>query len=653
MTTTGPEAPEVSGLAGRLESRLREEVLRRLGREVDVEVALLGVRDELARPSLREPRTDRRPVMPVHLYGRTAILGPYRPPAGHDAPACGHCLARRWQSVRPRQVREALERGGRTHAVGESPYLTPFAVDAMTELVVRAAGRAESERAGLDEVWLLDLESLRVYAFPLLPDPECPVCGRLAPDTEEGAALALEPVPKRSAQVFRDRSVHDYDLPVDALVNPVCGALGLSVVRELDSPTTASTFGKMETRTGTYLHEAFWGGHADSYGDSVRVGLLEGLERYAGMRSRAKAVGTTASLDDLRAKEIRALDPRDCGLYSDELYESYGREGRITPFSEDLPLPWVWGYSLRDERPLLVPEALTYWHAVPLSERFVQECSNGCASGSCLTEAVYFGLMELIERDAFLIAWYGRVPLPEIDPRTGRSAATRHMVERLAMYGYEARFFDARMTLPVPVVVAAAVGADGGLCFGAGASLDPETALREGLAEIATDAPHLRRRTDWRRDELEAMADDFAEVSALHDHPLLYGLPRMRPYASFLLGEPGAARGPLLDLSELAPAARGTLVPGTDLRADVEGCVAAVADAGLDVIVVDQTLPQQRDIGLHTVSVIVPGLLPIDFGWGRQRALRMPRLRTAPREAGLLDRDLTPADLNPAPHPFP
>ena len=68
---------------------------------------------------------------------------------------------------------------------------------------------------------------------------------------------------------------------------------------------------------------------------------------------------------------------------------------------------------------------------------------------------------------------------------------------------------------------------------------------------------------------------------------------------------------------------------------------------------VDQTSPEQRGSGWHTASVLVPGLLPIDFGWARQRALHMPRLRTALREAGRADRDLAPADLNPAPHPFP
>lgn len=148
------------------------------------------------------------------------------------------------------------------------------------------------------------------------------------------------------------------------------------------------------------------------------------------------------------------------------------------------------------------------------------------------------------------------------------------------------------------------------------------------------------------------MATDFHRVEALHDHPLAYGIPEMGDHAHFLIGAPGAPRPPKRSFSELYGGGSPPPV-SKDLRDDLARCVEAVTGAGFDVVVVDQTMPEQRALGLRTVSVLVPGLLPIDFGWTRQRALGMPRLRTALREAGLADRDLTDADLNPAPHPFP
>jgi ribosomal protein S12 methylthiotransferase accessory factor len=314
----------------------------------------------------------------------------------------------------------------------------------------------------------------------------------------------------------------------------------------------------------------------------------------------------------------------------------------------------VWGWSLRDRRALLVPEITAYYHAPGgLAGRFVQESSNGRASGGSPAEAVYFGLMEVVERDAFLLAWYGRARLVEVDATASADPRTRAMIDRLEMYGYRARFFDTRVTFPVPVVTAVAERLDGGLgrmCFGAGASLDPEAALAAGLCEIATDAVNLRSRTEREEARLRAMAADFHQVRVLHDHPLLYGLPEMARHADFLLRPPCGTARPVVPPAALA---RDTIAPSHDLREDVAQVVAALAREGFDTIAVDQTAPEQRRLGFHTAAVIVPGLVPIDFGWSRQRALLMPRTRTALHEAGLAPGPLGPDDLNPAPHPFP
>jgi ribosomal protein S12 methylthiotransferase accessory factor len=90
-----------------------------------------------------------------------------------------------------------------------------------------------------------------------------------------------------------------------------------------------------------------------------------------------------------------------------------------------------------------------------------------------------------------------------------------------------------------------------------------------------------------------------------------------------------------------------------DLRSDIAFVRDQLVHAGHDVLVVDQTAPDQVAMGLHTVCVLVPGLLPIDFGWARQRALTMPRLRRAFRRAGWRLTDLRAEELIRVPHPFP
>ncbi|MYU23172.1 TOMM precursor leader peptide-binding protein [Streptomyces sp. SID8352] len=607
----------------------------------DVTVAALGVRDAFTAPAAAERAA--RTTLPVHLYGRQVIVGP-RPAPGR--PGCGGCLSRRWQGVRSVGLREGLELRGGTRESGPWPYRSPFAAQAVAALIARLGTAPPEDGGPFPDVWLVDLDNLTVRHHPLVPEPDCPGCGEPEPVTAESAALVLRPAPKYRPGVSRVRPVAAYRLPVDAFANPHWGAVGPSVVCDVTSPTTSATVGCFSSRSGEYLRETFWGGHADTYHDSTRIGVLEGLERFAGMRARGRDLTLTAALDDLGPD---AVDPRETGLYTDAFHRD---NPWVPPFSPSRPIPWVWGWSLRDGRPRPVPEVLAFYHKPGIEHRFVQESSNGCASGGSPEEAVLGGLMEVLERDAFLLAWHGMQPLPEIDPATSADPHTRVMVDRMAMYGYRARFFDTRITFPVPVVTGVAERFDGGparMCFGAGAALDPEAALAAALCEIATDSVQLLQR--FRRDEAayRGMAEDFGRITSLHDHPLVYAVPEMGRHADFLLRRPSPP-APVAVSGLRWERADGS---GPDIRDDLLCAVEAVTGAGFDVVVVDQTTPEQRALGLSTVKVLVPGLLPLDFGWTRQRARHMPRTRTALREAGLRPDDLTAAGLNPGPHPFP
>jgi ribosomal protein S12 methylthiotransferase accessory factor len=658
-TSTTAATPTVAATSTRSYEALAESLRRQLlclrpdQSEARLSVAALGLRDEL---TVDEALTDAGfQAVPVFLDGRLAIVGPLRPP-GYGRPGCSRCLARRWQLIRPTARRDAIERvrtdgaqagrpraigrGGMT-AAGEPPFLTGFAATMLAGLVA-AALRCDDD-GPYPYVYAVDLATSETNRTRLVPDPDCPTCGDPCADTPDSAVVELARSPKPAAGTFRLRAPSEVDLPTDALSNDVCGMVSASAAPVLSQLTTAPVSGSFAQRCDELLYEVRWGGHTNSFAASRFVGVIEGLERHAGVVPRGRRAFTRACLSELG--EL-ALDPRACGVYSDEFYAG---EPDIEPFSVDRPIEWVWGYSLRDERPILVPLVLTYYQRAAPSERFVQECSNGCASGTSLVEAVYYGLCEVVERDAFVIGWYGRASYPEIDPQTSTRAETRMMVDRLAMYGYRARFFDARVTFPIPVVVSVAERVDGGLgalCFGAGAGLDPEDALAGALGEIATVVPFLPIRTQQVLPRLRAMASDFTLVRALPDHPLLYGLPEMRRYANHLLGPRPASADPPCSVTALRPAYRVS----TDLAEDVRFCLSVIAEAGFDVIVVNQTTVEQEAMGLNTVSVLIPGLVPIDFGWRRQRALSMPRVRSA-LPSGL--RPPGPIRLNAAPHPFP
>ncbi|MER7763790.1 TOMM precursor leader peptide-binding protein [Streptomyces sp. NPDC097619] len=596
-----------------------------------------------------DPHAADRPAARVHLTASAVLIGPW----GGDgtAPACGRCLAMRWQRLRSRSERDALETGTGplTPVATDWPRLPAHTVDAVRALyaavtsgTVRAPGDTAADRS-LPQVSRLDLKTLQVRSYPLLADPLCPDCGPRGTDAPAPFTPRPRPKPRPGAQ--RLRAADSFPLPYGALANPVTGVLGGGTWINVTSPTTAPVAGSVFMRGYAGLTDVTWSGQGNSFARSRDLAHLEGLERYAGTHRRTGSTLLTASYAELGEA---ALDPATCGFYAESTYRD---DPLVSPFDPARPIPWVYGHSLRDDRPVLVPARLVHYSAGLAADNFVFECSNGCAIGSCTEEALLGALLELIERDAFLVAWYGGQRLTEIDLATVPGDAVRAMADRAALQGYEVHAFDNRIDLGVPVVTGLAVRRDGGpglFSFGAGAALDPVDAIEAALSEVLTYIPHLPGQVAERQGALEAMAADFGRVLHLKDHAQLYGLPAMaehvRPYL-----EPVAVR----PLAEVYGPDRPAPPVSADLREDLAYCVDRLTSAGHDVIVVDQTTPEQERIGLRTVCAVVPGLLPIDFGWSRQRAPYLPRLRTAARRAGLRDTDLTDAEIRMVPHPFP
>ena len=598
-----------------------------------------------------DPADEVRATALVHVTGEAVLVGPWgADPAG----ACGQCLGIRWQRLRTRSEREALEHGKVPTPVGSWPALTDFLLDAVQAQVTLAlrrrpepspwgAGWQRPADLAQHQVTRIDLDSLGLLTVPVLREPTCPTCGPVEV-TDPLAAGELAPQAKPRPDAYRARGVDDLDLPAAALANPVAGVLGTRTWLNHLSPTTAPVAGGGFVRGYAGLVDVTWSGQGASYDRSRTLAFVEGLERYAGTHRRHGREVVVAAYDDVAD---HAVHPLSCGDYDPQ---TYAEESLLDPFDPGRPIPWVWGRSLTHDRAVLVPSRLVYYSAGVAADNFVFECSNGCATGSSREEAALFGLLELLERDAFLLAWYGGLELPRIDLDELDDPRIAGMRARAALLGYDLHVLDNRIDIDVPVVTSVAVRPDGSmgtLSCAAGASLDPREAVEAAMSETLTYLPHLPHQARAGEAELRAMMADYSLVRHLTDHARMFGMPEMGVHTQRYVA-PRETRG-------FTDTYAGHLdrEPRTDLRDDLADVVGRIGAAGHEVVVVDQTSPEQAAVGLHTVATLAPGLLPIDFGWNRQRALRMPRLRTAPQRAGLVDHALGDDELVRVPHPFP
>ncbi|MBT2207840.1 TOMM precursor leader peptide-binding protein [Actinomadura sp. NEAU-AAG7] len=580
------------------------------------------------------------PWIPVRAELGRVVIGPFERPG---EPGCADCAEQRRRANRLHSRAHDTVLADHRDELGGRPsaWLTGLAADTVAALVADEIDRSARGRARTSDALLyLDLRTLEVTRHAFLPDPMCPVCGGLDDDTEDAARIVPRPRRKLAPGRYRVRDLAAHrDALAATYVDAECGLIRL-LARDSDagSVIAAAWMGLRDGATeGGY-------GRTRSYESSELVAILEALERHGGMFPGGRRTAVRGSHTELRD---RALDPVELGLYPPER-QPPGYE----PFDPDRRYDWVWGYSFRRDAPILVPETYAYYRVHASGKgRFVYEISNGCALGGCREEAILHGVLEVAERDAFLMTWYARMPVPRIDLGSARGPTVPLIAEAIrAETGYDVMAFDTTLEQGIPCAWVMAVDPSSrddrpaAVCA-AGSHLDPESAVENALSELGSILPDLVRRYPAERERARAMVDDPSRVREMADHSLLYGTREAFSRLDFLVGTPHTVR--------FADMRRPAALRHTDLGDDLRELARRYLDAGLDVIVVDQTTPEHRAFDLSCVKVIIPGTLPMTFGHDQRRVDGIPRLRDVPHRLGYRDAPLEPSDANPHPHPFP
>jgi ribosomal protein S12 methylthiotransferase accessory factor len=384
-------------------------------------------------------------------------------------------------------------------------------------------------------------------------------------------------------------------------------------------------------------------GRGRRFADAEVIGVLEAYERLGGYPHAAPIVvdATRTELGDL------AIDPAGLGGYTDN--QLAAPTCRIRPYHPDAPLDWVWARPLLGGRARLVPAEVGFYRygydlRNPGAGRrgCFLDSSSGSALGSSFEEAALHSLLELAERDAFLLAWHRARPLPVIDPATVTDPDSAMMLGLAADRGYQVHLLVATADIDVPVVWALAVRADGQLpasLSAAGCHPDPAQAVRSALWELSQ---MVSAGLAWDPEPLRPSVSDPWLVEDIPGHWRRYTFPELLPRVETVLG--GGCR-PLREAFDGWPD-RLVAAAGGDVAGAVEYLADRYARAGLtEILAVDQSTPDHRALGLSVVKCVVPGIVPMCFGQAHQRLSGLPRLYA--------DGRLDPADAPFDPHPFP
>ncbi|MEU8463928.1 TOMM precursor leader peptide-binding protein [Streptomyces sp. NPDC029003] len=621
----------------------------------------LALAEELSRHALRHPVA----LVPVRCDGALLVVGPVLRPG---AAACLCCAE--YQRLATAGGRVPWGSGELALAGVPSPALAESAGALALELLAEAPPQhppADADAEGGDAdggdagpgtalVYVVHQGRATWSAHRIRPVGGCAVCRPLPADS------AAEPVPLPSAprplpDPYVLRAPNPRTAPhrlraalYDERFGPV-----RRLLRADDSPFSLTAAFVTDGR----LVEDGGYGRARDFATSERVALFEGAERYAGMRPTGRRTDLRASFAALGPD--RAVDPERFGL-PDPAHHGHPAS-RTVPYAPGLELDWVRAWSLTRQRATAVPEHIAYWDVPRPPDRpgagprprVVYESSNGCGLGNSPEEAALYGLFEVAERDAFLMAWYAATPLRRV-ALPPDDLDTALLADRAALAGYRLSLLDATNDFGVPAVVAVCRyrgrHPDAPRMFlAAGAHHDPRAAIRSAVAEVVTnvlEAPGRSLAEGGPRDpaRLRPMLREPDRVMTLDDHVGVNALPEAGPRLDFLFADT-----PCVSVEEAWP---GAPAPVGDLSDLLRTTVERLSGAGLEVIAVDQSEPGLRaGLGLHCVKVLVPGALPMTFGHVNHRTRGLPRLLEVPYRLGRAPRPLRAEDLALHPHPFP
>ena len=393
-----------------------------------------------------------------------------------------------------------------------------------------------------------------------------------------------------------------------------------------------SELGDSAAAAGSHAgHLGGMGGCGATRAEAAAAAVGEALERYSlsHVPFERLVVATAAELG------TGAVDPDRFALFSAAQHAIPGFPFR--PFTRDTRVAWIEGAAIPGGAPAWLPAELVLLGDASAGEPIGYATSSGAACGPGRDETIARGLCELLERDAFMIAWAARLSLPLLD-WSGDGRLGRLDERFFARSGLAYAAVDLSPVHGVPSVlgvVRAPAGCPGALGVGAGTATTIERAWFKALSEAfsARAAGTKLLLADGR----DADADGGARIVSFEDHIRFHADPRNVASAAFL------------DASDARR--RTSTLP--ELRGDpVEELAARVAAAGSSAYAVEVTSPDVAALGLVVTKVVAPELCALDV-IHRARFLGGRRLLEAAAALGLRALPLHEADVNPDPHPFP
>ncbi|MEG3225307.1 MAG: hypothetical protein BME94_07280 [Methanobacteriales archaeon Met13] len=252
-----------------------------------------------------------------------------------------------------------------------------------------------------------------------------------------------------------------------------------------------------------------------------------------------------------------------------------------------LKIDWIVAQNAGTDEEQLIPANAVFHPFQPISgAHLFQSNTNGLASGNVLEEAVFHGMMEVVERDAWSIFEASKQPKAELKCDDTENILIKTLLSLFQEAGVKVKLVD--LTADIKITTIAAVADDevlkdpALLTIGVGTHLDPEIAAIRALTEVAQS----------RATQIHGTREDTTRAVIMRKA----GYERMKRINKHWFGE----NDKIIHLSQIENKSTRSF------KDDLEISLDEMEKVGLeDVWYVDLT---RFEIDIPVVRVIIPGL---------------------------------------------
>lgn len=325
--------------------------------------------------------------------------------------------------------------------------------------------------------------------------------------------------------------------------------------------------------------------------DTVKIKAMgEAIERYCCSNFNSKDI-TIASYEELNYK---ALDPLIFINYSNEVLKNK-KDGYIEKIRKS-KLSWVLGQNLETKEDIFIPTQLVYSEYFNLNEPLIRiPISTGAAFEQSYEKAVERGLLEIIERDCFMLNWLSKNSPSKINLNF---KGLKNLKDYFLRYKIEPYIFDITNDLEIPSMLCLLIdrtGVSPAVSAGLKSDLNPYNASIGSLLE----AQHGR---NWTRFSYSLDGKpDINNPSEIIDF-------KTRGYFWF-------KDDMIKNIEFLLSNNKVRSIEDNDKQNDLNYIKGLLKSKGYNIFTVNLTSKVLDDYGLFVIKTIVPELHPLSFSY--------------------------------------